>query len=65
MNKISFKISREMLMEMAGLKTPEDGFEYIEDFFAIDKSRIEKVDSIWEPSLEPVLSITIKPKNDR
>jgi hypothetical protein len=65
MNSISFKISREMLMEMAALKTPEDGFEYIEDFFAIDKSRIEKVDSIWEPSLEPVLSITIKPKNDR
>ena len=62
MNKISFKISREMLMEMAGLKTPEDGFEYIEDFFAIDKSRIESVQTIHEPSFEPVLSITIKPK---
>jgi hypothetical protein len=65
MNKISFKISREMLMEMAGLKTPEDGFEYIEDCFAIDKSRIESVQTIHEPSFEPVLSITIKPKNDR
>jgi hypothetical protein len=62
MNKISFKISREMLMEMAGLKTPEDGFEYIEDCFAIDKSRIESVQTIHEPSFEPVLSITIKPK---
>ena len=65
MNKISFKISREMLMEMAGLKTPEDGFEYIEDCFAIDKNRIEKVQTIHEPEFEPVLSITIKPKNDR
>jgi hypothetical protein len=65
MNRISFKISREMLMEMAGLKTPEDGFEYIEDCFAIDKSRIESVQTIHEPSFEPVLSITIKPKNDR
>ena len=64
MNKISFKISREMLMEMASLKTPEDGFEYIEDCFAIDKNRIEKVQTIYEPSFEPVLSITIKPKND-
>ena len=64
MNKISFKISREILMEMAGLKTPEDGFEYIEDCFAIDKSRIESVQTIHEPSFEPVLSITIKPKND-
>ena len=64
MNKISFKISREMLMEMAALKTPEDGFEYIENCFAIDKNRIEKVQTIYEPSLEPVLSINIKPKND-
>jgi len=64
MNKITFKISREMLMEMAGLKTPEDGFEYIEDCFAIDKNRIEKVQTIHEPEFEPVLSITIKPKND-
>ena len=52
-------------MEMAALKTPEDGFEYIEDCFAIDKSRIESVQTIHEPSFEPVLSITIKPKNDR
>lgn len=42
MNKISFKISREMLMEMAALKTPEDGFEYIENCFAIDKNRIKR-----------------------
>ena len=62
MNKISFKISREVLIEMAALKTPEEVFEYIEDCFAIDNSRIEKIDSIWEPSLEPVLLITIKPK---
>ena len=53
-----------MLMEMAALKTPEDGFEYIEDCFAIDKNRIEKVQTIHEPEFEPVLSITIKPKND-
>lgn len=63
MNKILFKISREMLMEMAALKTPEDGFEYIEDCFAIDKNRIENVQTIHEPSFEPVLNITIKPKN--
>lgn len=63
MNKISFKISRDMLMEMAALKTPEDGFEYIEDCFAIDKNRIEKVTTISEPSMEPLLTITIKPKN--
>ena len=62
MNKITFKISREMLMEMAALKTQEDGFEYIEDCFAIDKNRIEKVQTIYEPTFEPVLSITIKPK---
>ena len=65
MNRISFKISREMLMEMAALKTPEDGFEYIEDCFAIDKNRIEKVTTIFEPSMEPQLTITIKSKNDR
>ena len=64
MNKITFKISREMLMEMAALKTPEDVFEYIEDCFAIDKNRIENVQTIYEPTFEPVLSITIKPKND-
>lgn len=63
MNVISFKISKEMLMEMAALKTPEDGFEYIEDCFAIDKNRIENVQTIYEPSFEPVLNITIKPKN--
>lgn len=63
MNKISFKISREMLMEMASLKTPEDGFEYIEDCFAIDKNRIEKITTIFESSIEPQLTITIKPKN--
>lgn len=64
MNKISFKISREMLTEMSSLKTPEDGvFEYIEDCFAIDKNRIEKVTTIYEPSMEPQLTITIKPKN--
>ena len=65
MNKISFKISRDMLMEMASLKTPEDGFEYIEDFFAIDKNRIEKISTIFEPSMEPQLTITIKPRNVR
>lgn len=63
MNKISFKISRELLMEMSALKTPEDGFQYIEDCFAIDKNRIEKVTTISEPSMEPQLTITIKPKN--
>jgi hypothetical protein len=64
MNKISFKISREMLMEMSSLKSPEDGFQYIEDCFAIDKNRIEKVTTIFEPSMEPQLTITIKSKND-
>lgn len=62
MNKISFKISREMLMEMSALKNPEDGFEYIEDCFAIDKNRIEKVQTIYEPEFEPLLTVTIKPK---
>lgn len=42
MNRISFKISSEILMEMSALKSPEDGFQYIEDCFAIDKTRIEK-----------------------
>lgn len=51
-------------MEMAALKSPEDGFQYIEDCFAIDKNRIEKVTTIFEPSMEPQLTITIKPKND-
>ena len=62
MNNISFKISREMLMEMASLKTNEEGFEYIEDCFAIDKNRIESVQTIYEPEFEPLLTITIKPK---
>jgi len=62
MNKISFKISREMLMEMFSLKTNEERFEYIEDFFAIDKTRIESVQTIHEPEFEPLLTITIKPK---
>jgi hypothetical protein len=61
LNTISFKISREMLMEMSALKSPEDGFQYIEDCFAIDKNRIEEVTTIWEPSMEPLLNITIKP----
>ena len=62
MNKISFKISREMLMEMSALKNLEDVFEYIEDCFAIDKNRIEKVQTIYEPKFEPLLTVTIKPK---
>jgi hypothetical protein len=62
MNKISFKISREMLMEMSSLKTNEEGFEYIEDCFAIDKNRIESVQTIYEPEFDPLLTITIKPK---
>lgn len=48
---------------MAALKTPEDRFEYIEDCFAIDKNRIENVQTIYEPLFEPVLNITIKKKN--
>ena len=62
MNKISFKISREMIMEMSSLKTMDEGFQYIEDCFAIDKSRIESVQTIYEPEFEPLLTITIKPK---
>ncbi len=62
MNKISFKISREILMEMSSLKTNEEGFEYIEDCFAIDKNRIESVQTIYEPEFDPLLTITIKPK---
>ena len=62
MNKISFKISREMIMKMSSLKTMEEGFQYIEDCFAIDKSRIESVQTIYEPEFEPLLTITIKPK---
>ena len=62
MNNISFKISREMLMEMSSLKTNEEGFEYIEDCFAIDKNRIESVQTIYEPEFDPLLTITIKPK---
>jgi hypothetical protein len=62
MNKISFKISREMIMEMSSLKTMDEGFQYIEDCFAIDKNRIESVQTIYEPEFEPLLTITIKPK---
>ena len=62
MNKISFKISREMIMEMSSLKTMDEGFQYIEDCFAIDKNRIESVKTIYEPEFEPLLTITIKPK---
>ena len=62
MNKISFKISREMIMEMSSLKTMNEGFQYIEDCFAIDKNRIESVQTIYEPEFEPLLTITIKPK---
>ena len=62
MNKISFKISRDMIMKMSSLKTMEEGFQYIEDCFAIDKSRIESVQTIYEPEFEPLLTITIKPK---
>ena len=62
MNNISFKISREMLMEMSSLKTNEEGFEYIEDCFGIDKNRIESVQTIYEPEFEPFLIIKIKPK---
>ena len=62
MNKISFKISREMIMKMSSLKTMDEGFQYIEDCFAIDKNRIESVQTIYEPEFEPLLTITIKPK---
>jgi len=62
MNKISFKISREMIMEMSSLKTMDEGFQYIEDCFTIDKNRIESVQTIYEPEFEPLLTITIKPK---
>ena len=62
MDKISFKISREMIMEMSSLKTMDEGFQYIEDCFAIDKNRIESVQTIYEPEFEPLLTITIKPK---
>jgi len=64
MNKISFKISREVLMEMSALKTMEEGFQYMEDCFAIDKNRIHSIQTISEPSMTPVLNVTIKPKND-
>lgn len=49
-------------MEMSALKNLEDVFEYIEDCFAIDKNRIEKVQTIYEPKFEPLLTVTIKPK---
>ena len=51
-----------MIMKMSSLKTMEEGFQYIEDCFAIDKSRIESVQTIYEPEFEPLLTITIKPK---
>ena len=51
-----------MLMEMSSLKTMDEGFEYIEDCFAIDKNRIESVQTIYEPEFEPFLIIKIKPK---
>jgi len=51
-------------MEMSALKTMEEGFQYMEDCFAIDKNRIHSIQTISEPSMTPVLNVTIKPKND-
>jgi NifU-like protein involved in Fe-S cluster formation len=62
MNKISFKISREMLMELVSLQSLDEALEYIEDCFAIDKNRIESIQTMSEPTMDPALQITIKPK---
>lgn len=51
-------------MEMSALKTMDDGFQYIEDCFAIDKNRIHSIQTISEPSMTTVLNVTIKTKND-
>ena len=60
-NRIEIKISREMLMELAGLKSEKEAFNWVNEFYGITPNRIHSIMTIAEIGIQPLLIVNIKP----
>lgn len=60
-NRIEIKISREMLMELAGLKSEKEAFNWLNESYGINPNRIHSIMTIAEIDIQPLLVVNIKP----
>lgn len=60
-NRIEIKISREMLMELTGLKSEKEAFNWLNEFYGINPNRIHSIMTIAEIDIQPLLVVNIKP----
>jgi hypothetical protein len=60
-NRIEIKISREMLMELTGLKSEKEAFNWLNEFYGINPNRIHSIMTIAEIDIQPLLIVNIKP----
>ena len=60
-NRIEIKISREMLMELTGLKSEKEAFNWLNEFYGINPNRIHSIMTIAEIGIQPLLIVNIKP----
>ena len=60
-NRIEIKISREMLMELTGLESEKEAFNWLNEFYGINPNRIHSIMTISEIDIQPLLIVNIKP----